>query len=90
MLKELHAIFYGNVQGVFFRATTKDIARDLGLVGTVENLPDGSVEVFAQGDENSLKQLVSRLEDQFQLDPSRPMDLTYSEPGREFNDFRVI
>ena len=39
----------GKVQGVFFRASTRDQARRLGLRGHARNLPDGRVEVVAAG-----------------------------------------
>lgn len=47
----------GRVQGVFFRASTRDTARSLGLGGWVRNLPDGDVEVFAAGDTQALGRL---------------------------------
>ena len=47
----------GRVQGVFFRASTLDKARALGLGGWVRNLADGSVEVFAAGPEPALERL---------------------------------
>lgn len=47
----------GKVQGVFFRASTKDKADELGLNGWVKNMPDGSVEVHAEGDEHALLEL---------------------------------
>jgi acylphosphatase len=40
----------GVVQGVWFRASTRDQARALGLTGSARNLADGSVEVIACGD----------------------------------------
>ncbi|MCQ4164518.1 acylphosphatase [Tahibacter harae] len=40
----------GRVQGVFFRASTRTEALRLGLSGYARNLPDGRVEVHAQGD----------------------------------------
>lgn len=39
----------GRVQGVFFRASTRDVATDLNLTGHALNLPDGDVEVLACG-----------------------------------------
>ena len=39
----------GHVQGVFFRASTRDRARDAGIAGWVANRPDGSVEAHLQG-----------------------------------------
>jgi acylphosphatase len=40
---------YGRVQGVFFRANTRDKARELGLRGWVRNMEDGTVEILAEG-----------------------------------------
>jgi acylphosphatase len=47
----------GRVQGVFFRASTRDVAVPLGLNGHAINLPDGRVEVRACGDDAALDQL---------------------------------
>ncbi len=47
----------GRVQGVYFRQSTLDVARELGLTGWCRNLADGSVEVCACGDERALNQL---------------------------------
>jgi len=44
----------GRVQGVFFRDSTRKIARQLGLRGSAVNLPDGSVQVVACGEQRSL------------------------------------
>ncbi|NVM19550.1 MAG: acylphosphatase [Candidatus Lokiarchaeota archaeon] len=49
---------YGVVQGVFFRYTTRKIARKLALTGIVKNLPDGSVYIEAEGPEDKLKELL--------------------------------
>lgn len=56
-MKVLHCYVSGRVQGVFFRASTEQEARRLGLQGWVRNLPDGRVEVFAQGDQSSIEHL---------------------------------
>lgn len=47
----------GEVQGVFFRASTRDVATSLGLNGYARNLPDGRVEVVAEGDVAAMQQL---------------------------------
>ena len=47
-------IVVGRVQGVFFRATTREQALKLGLRGYAKNLADGSVEVLAVGDAESI------------------------------------
>ncbi|QTN31535.1 acylphosphatase [Akkermansiaceae bacterium] len=42
-------IYEGRVQGVGFRYTAKDLARGYDVLGTVRNLPDGSVELLITG-----------------------------------------
>jgi acylphosphatase len=56
------ALVSGRVQGVGFRYSALREARRLGLRGTVANLPDGSVEVFAEGDPARLARLLAWLE----------------------------
>ena len=53
----------GRVQGVFFRASTRDAARALGLAGYARNLDDGRVEVVAQGSEDAIEALRAWLHD---------------------------
>ena len=47
----LSIIVKGKVQGVFFRASTKAVADQLGVKGTVKNLADGTVAIEAEADE---------------------------------------
>lgn len=52
----------GHVQGVGFRYTTRGLAQELGLVGWVRNLPNGAVEVWAQGPMEAIDRLRTLLE----------------------------
>jgi acylphosphatase len=58
---ELHARIFGRVQGVGFRYFVLDQASALGLTGWTRNLPDGSVEVVAQGGEDRLRSFLASL-----------------------------
>jgi len=59
----VEVVISGLVQGVFFRAFTRQQARALSLTGYVRNLPGGSVKVFAEGDKDKLITFLSRLQD---------------------------
>jgi len=52
----------GRVQGVGFRFFAERAARELGVRGWVRNLPDGSVESVAEGDDAAVAAYVARLE----------------------------
>ncbi|MFM9945106.1 MAG: acylphosphatase [Bacteroidia bacterium] len=49
---------YGKVQGVFFRANVLAKAKELKINGTVKNMPDGHVEIMAEGDADKLESLI--------------------------------
>ncbi len=58
-MERIHIIVRGRVQGVYYRASARDRARQLQLSGLVRNCPDGSVEIVAEGKKTSLEQLVA-------------------------------
>ena len=58
-----HVRVTGRVQGVFYRAWTREQAQALGVCGWVRNCPDGSVEAHAEGDQQAVEQLVARMRD---------------------------
>jgi acylphosphatase len=51
----LQVFFEGNVQGVGFRWSVKQLAKGFDLVGWVRNLPDGRVELQASGEESEVR-----------------------------------
>jgi len=87
---EVQILFFGQVQGVFFRATARDMAVRLGLKGEVKNLPDGSVELIVQGDQEEVEEFILKLTQQFYLDPQKPYQKNISVPTRLFVDFRIV
>jgi acylphosphatase len=54
----VHLLVVGRVQGVGFRWYVREVARRRDLAGWVQNRPDGSVEVAAEGDEEAVEALV--------------------------------
>ncbi|RQG96052.1 acylphosphatase [Natrarchaeobius chitinivorans] len=53
-----HVFVSGTVQGVFYRATTRDTARERGVDGWVKNLEDGRVEAVFEGSEEAVESMV--------------------------------
>ena len=54
-----HLIVRGIVQGVFFRATMKEVAEEHGVAGWVRNLPDGrSVEAVLEGEREAVERVI--------------------------------
>jgi len=60
-LKRIHVLITGRVQGVFYRRFTQLRAEQLGVFGWVRNLPDGRVEVVAEGNQLSVDKLLVML-----------------------------
>ena len=58
MIKRVKIKVFGNVQGVFFRYSAKEKARQLELKGWAENAADGTVEITAEGKEENLKKFI--------------------------------
>jgi acylphosphatase len=87
---EIHATIKGRVQGVGFRVTARQYAIRLGIVGTVRNLSDGTVEIFAFGKRHMVQEMLKRLSE-----PDGPgkVSAIFSEevsPPHSYSDFRII
>lgn len=52
-------LIQGRVQGVFFRASTRDEARRYGVHGWVRNLPDGGVEALFEGGKTAVERVIA-------------------------------
>jgi len=57
-MKRVRVRVYGDVQGVFFRYTTKKTAKKLGLFGWCQNEGDGSVHIVVEGEDKNVDKFV--------------------------------
>ena len=60
-----HVIFVGRVQGVGFRFTVLSAANRCGLAGVVRNIPDGNVEMIAQGNPGDIDECIRQIQQTF-------------------------
>jgi acylphosphatase len=86
---EIHVIFRGRVQGVGFRATVCHLADQLGVKGTVRNQMDGSVEMIAQANKNTLDMLMQRIQREFG-DFIQHVETDDHEILRVFDGFHIV
>jgi acylphosphatase len=89
MKERAHILISGWVQGVFFRDQTQKWATSLHLTGWVRNLKDGKVEVVAEGEKESINDLISKLEQGPSLARVDNVDVTWEEYKGEFKDFQI-
>ena len=88
-MKTIRLTIKGKVQGVFYRATAKDVADLTGVKGWVRNLPDNNVEITATATEETLQKFISWCK---QGPPKARVDNVITEELdlEEFNAFRII
>jgi acylphosphatase len=85
-----HVWISGRVQGVFFRANTKELADELGLTGWVRNLPDGRVEAVFEGEEDAVKEAIEWCKRGPPLASVEKVEVRYEQPTGEFRGFRIL
>jgi len=84
-----HVVFRGRVQGVFFRASTKEVADREGINGWVRNLPDGSVEAVFEGPKEKVERVIELCRTSFPMARVDSADVEMSESRGRFKGFRV-
>lgn len=90
MCAEAICIVSGGVQRVGFRDFVADAARTQGVVGTVRNCPDGTVEVVAQGTPEKVRTLIAALHKGPPLARVVSVAVVWRTPAQLFDDFRVL
>jgi len=87
---QLHAIFKGNVQGVFFRQHIKEYADSLNVKGYVKNLKDGSVEMIAISDKQTLQILLNRIIKKPGHGSISNIEKNYSKKNLPYDNFEIL
>ncbi|MEK7090197.1 MAG: acylphosphatase [Patescibacteria group bacterium] len=90
MQERIECVIRGRVQMVLFRDFAKRKADELGLVGSVQNMPDGSVNVAAEGEEEKLKQFIELLKKGPLLARVDDVLVKWPEPQSKFHNFQII
>ncbi|MBU0514290.1 MAG: acylphosphatase [Proteobacteria bacterium] len=82
-------VISGRVQGVWYRASTQERAVGLGLTGWVRNLPDGRVEVLAQGPTDRIQALIDWCRQGPPLARVERIDVDWQPPGEPHSGFAI-
>jgi len=89
MKSSVHVIISGRVQGVWFRASTKQKAEELGLTGWVRNTSDGNVEAVFEGEDNLVKEMISWCHHGPVLSKVKKVEVTKQNVTNAFDNFSV-
>ena len=88
-MRVLKAKVSGKVQGVWFRKYALDSARDIGVVGMVKNLVDGTVLVNASGDDENLRKFKELLENGSPNSIVDKIDYSWEDSSVEYSTFEI-
>lgn len=88
-MKSIHAVVHGKVQGVWFRAWTRDTAKEMGVTGWVRNKSTGEVETVASGNDEVIDTFLQRLYDGPPLARVTRIDVSRYNNEEEFDTFDV-
>ncbi len=86
----LHVFYSGRVQGVGFRYAAKQTAVGYEVTGTVRNLPDGRVELVAEGDQTELEAFQEGIREAGLRRLIRNEQALWSEASGEFRGFEIV
>jgi acylphosphatase len=86
---EAYVVVSGRVQGVFFRASTSDVATRCGVRGYVRNLPGYKVEVVPQGERASVEQVIAFLREGPPGAVVTDIAVDWRDPAETYEGFHV-
>jgi acylphosphatase len=89
MKSKVHVIISGRVQGVWFRAYTKQKAVQLGLTGWVRNTLDGNVEAVFEGEENLIQEMLDWCHHGPPSAEVEKVEVEKQTPSNDFDQFSI-
>lgn len=90
MKKRANIIVSGRVQGVFYRASAKRKAEEIGLTGWVKNAPDNKVEIMAEGEEDKLREMIKWCYNGSRWAVVDKVETEWMKYGKKFDKFEII
>lgn len=88
-LAHVFIIVHGRVQGVYYRAFTETTVKPLGITGYVRNLPQGTVEINAEGNRKSLEKLIGFLQQGPPNSMVTQLEVTWSDYTKCYSNFEI-
>ena len=89
-MSRAHVYVYGMVQGVFFRASTRDRARSYGVKGWVKNCEDGGVEAVFEGEKDAVDKVVNWCRKGPAGAFVERIDVRWEKYPDEFSEFSIV
>ena len=86
----MQVIYSGHVQGVGFRYTVRTVAAGFTVTGTVRNLPDGDVELIAEGAKDELAAFRQAIRESGLEHFVRDEAVSWAEAKNEFRGFEIV
>lgn len=84
-----HVYVSGQVQGVFFRDSSREKAEQLGLTGWVKNLPDGRVEALFEGPPERVQEMIQWCQQGPSQATVEEVDTEFEAPQEDLKSFEV-
>lgn len=84
-----HVYISGDVQGVFFRGSTRQKANELDLNGWVKNMPDGRVEALFEGASSAVREMIDWCKEGPSPATVEDVDAEHEQPEEDLSGFEI-